>query len=120
MINAEFRCYSVATETFYYSDSCPNMKVFDLVESVTWKVNQYTGLKDFNGKRIFSGDILKNTANKDGRIVEVIFLDGCFMAHYPNHDFTNYLFHWIKGIDALGGKVEIIGNIYETPELLDE
>ena len=76
-------------------------------------VGQYTGLKDKNGKRIFEGDILK-FADADGRDVylNVVFEDGAFLMEEDgviNSDL-------IPSYDCLG--VEVIGNIYDNPELL--
>lgn len=76
-------------------------------------VGQYTGLTDKNGRRIFEGDILKFT-DADGRDVylNVVFEDGAFLMEEDgviNSDL-------IPSYDCLG--VEVIGNIYDNPELL--
>lgn len=76
-------------------------------------VGQYTGLTDKNGRRIFEGDILKFT-DADGRDVylNVVFEDGAFLMEEDgviNSDL-------IPSYDCL--RVEVIGNIYDNPELL--
>ena len=79
---------------------------------------QYTGLKDKNGKEIYEGDVLQLAHPfKDRQYTgKVIFERGSFIAedfwmtHYDNpSDFTEGLEH-----------VEVIGNIYEHPHLLEE
>lgn len=69
-------------------------------------VGQFTGLTDKNGKKIFEGDIVKDTT--DGVIREVFYSDGSAM-------FLK------KGIlkSCLGNpfNLEIIGNIHDNPEL---
>lgn len=78
---------------------------------------QYTGLKDKHGKEIYEGDIVKllinhlsdfdpNTQNTD--IVPVKFDNAMFY-------FGDMTMNYKPLIDAM---FEVIGNIYENPELL--
>lgn len=69
---------------------------------------QYTGLKDKHGREIYEGDIV-STANGD---LSVKFYDGGFMADRDGH-FDRLQAHLTK-------TWEVIGNIYENPELLKE
>ena len=71
-------------------------------------VGQFTGLTDKNGKKIFEGDIVR--VDKDGDIFEIMYCErGYFCA---NND------AWWEFIDELG-KIEVIGNIHDNPELLE-
>lgn len=73
---------------------------------------QFWGLLDKNGKEIYIGHILKNEGHET--ITEVKWIDefACIAAYCPA-DGNNYFY---QKIDEK--KIEIIGNIYENPDLL--
>jgi len=74
----------------------------DYLKGVSVILMQYTGLKDKNGKEIYEGDIvIVHPENKYGRrVIEIDLYEGF------NH--------------GDGGNFEIIGNIYENPELIKQ
>ena len=79
-------------------------------------VGQYTGVKDKNGKRIFEGDIVYCKSRLDNANMVVIFECGQFRMvlseNYRNYQ-TNSGFYDINCFDK-----EVVGNIYDNPELL--
>ena len=75
---------------------------------------QYTGLKDKDNKEIYEGDILFESFGE--KYYKVIFENGGFRAEF-NGDFEDHSFDLI---DVVAQSCEVIGNIYENPELTEE
>jgi uncharacterized phage protein (TIGR01671 family) len=81
-------------------------------------VMQSTGLKDKNGKEIFEGDIVVAMSQGVKAIGEVKRrIDGYWLMYpaWQHGEFWNI----VKDVDTGETGVEIIGNIYENPELLE-
>ena len=75
---------------------------------------QYTGLKDMREKEIYEGDILFESFGE--KYYKVVFENGSFRAEFEG-DFEERSFDLI---DVVAQSCEIVGNIYENPELLGE
>ena len=79
---------------------------------------QFTGFKDKNDKEIYENDIVKF---KDGRIGVVIFDT---LPLYIENQGKYYVTGWFinfknEEYEPLEDDAEVIGNIYENPELLE-
>ena len=74
---------------------------------------QYTGLKDKKGKEIYEGDIVFHS---DKTIMEVLWSNkhATFIVKYI------YLKEKVEDFIDLVKESEVIGNIYESPELLQK
>lgn len=73
---------------------------------------QYTGLKDKNGKEIYEGDIL-HSANEGHCQVHYDDFYGCWATQFKEAECEELLGNSLKDY-----QLEVIGNIYENPELL--
>ncbi len=82
-------------------------------------IGQYTGLSDKNGKKIFEGDVLKRTLKPTMRISSIfkivyVQLKSCFSAIDIDGRSVTFISDYIN----CNYEIEVIGNIFENPELL--
>ena len=84
-----------------------------LVKPDEIELMQSTGLTDKNGKEIFEGDVL---GTKDG------LLNGVVEYRTDLGMWTNSLIRYnnFERLCNVAGSREIIGNVYENPELLED
>ena len=76
-----------------------------------YPVSQYTGLKDSKGVEIYEGDIV--TGKKRGGLIKG------YLEVYDIHWFVHDHFDTLIYLGSVGD-LEVIGNIYENPELLGQ
>lgn len=108
--------------SFIVTSACwevENEKSSDFIETDVYEIDpeticQYTGLTDKNGKKIWENDIVKHEISSGlgqviwyqedyiGWIVDDIWIDGQQYSH------------------EMFNECEVIGNIFDTPELLEE
>ena len=116
MRETKFRVWTgkrMITPALEFDDFDKPFTITDLVviPEVNLKWMQYTGLKDKNGKEIYEGDWVKD-GNESVGLVE--WHDMGFV--FQHNKGKGWLHPISSGMD--GPTLEIIGNIYENPELL--
>ena len=84
------------------------------------KIYQCTGLKDVNNKPIYEGDIIKYMYYNPERYTRwvVVFDQNTLEFGLKDYRYGGYL--RITRHSILNNKVEIIGNKFQNPELLNE
>ena len=96
-----------------------------------WELMQYVGLKDRNKVEMYEGDIIKFIPEPDSmRITDFEDPDVDHRIIGWDEEEVEFCYNWINGKkqtsgytfckDNLSTIVEIIGNIYSSPELLGE
>ena len=115
MREIKFRAWNKEEKKMFYRDIVilfrggwhTELDKLPILDSENAELMQFTGLKDKHGKEIYEGDILGNLKESilpaDNVIVE--FVHGCFI---PFQIVINEK-RW-----------EVLGNIYENPELFDK
>ena len=79
-------------------------------------IGQYTGLTDNNGVKIFEGDIVR--VNQSNYTVIFNTLGGC--AEFALKESADVDVPFSFGFDYVNVPMEVIGNIYDNPELFKE
>lgn len=89
-----------------------NLKLLDdQVEVIPETVGQYTGFKDKNGKEIYEQDYIKQVWSGTLELTEIDIINDIrygFLTNNALYNITEY------GDDCVG---EIIGNLFDNPEL---
>lgn len=117
MREIKFRAWDVDNMSYSGTIGSPAFNEWhELLSPADMPIMQFTGLKDKNDKEIYEGDIVKS---ENGRFWEIEFDTGSFGAARKTVD-LKAVSDWIScsSIAFEDLNFEVIGNIYENPELL--
>ena len=114
----KFRHWDKRINKMFYPERNDNFGYYvhnsDILETM-----QSTGLKDKNGKLIYEGDILGGKYES----LYIHWCDKCKQFQLKAQDYGCMAcegdIHWYEVVED-NNKLEVIGNIYENPELFEE
>ena len=128
-MNPKFRAWAEEGKVMYYDvytfkDDTLLLKydefAFDEVPASDFILMQSTGLKDKNGKEIFEGDVVKYEVGRN-TVTEEVAYDKNFAGFGVRDADTDIIFTFLQLADVVDlSSFEVIGNIYQNPELLGE
>ena len=114
----KFRYWNGVTQKMVNDPEMPykeGWKVSDLFSDRGWVWMQFTGLLDRNGKEIYEGDVVSNGEEYGRRKVKWAQEDA---GWFPFSVCSDPNIGWECGAIIDADECEVIGNIYENPELL--
>lgn len=124
MREIKFRVFSKSEGMRYSFDDWSNdvdvlKDVWKYIDDYGYFIIQYTGLKDKNGKEIYEGDIVRGKFYSDIGVVKWMN-ERCGFFVISNGVGTDIVNRkpFQSAYKMNSCKLEVIGNIYENPELL--
>lgn len=114
LLGINYEDKEIITQKIYFESGLPVERDIDNYDFDEIVLMQSTGLLDKNGKEVFVGDIIKCTRGCPHEVYLEKEYGGTYIGGMPAI--------YLKGIRegyAWTGAEEILGNIYENPELLE-
>ena len=100
----------------YDIEDIENFEFIDEPHGYTLVVRrQFTGLLDKNGVEIHEGDVVKSNSHKPTTF-KIEFIEGGFCATQTEHNYPLDINHFYPSTGCI---IEVIGNIFQHPHLLE-
>lgn len=120
MREIKFRAWTEPENKMFSWNNLLNMNLHNALtipEQCGLILMQYTGLKDKNGKEIYEGDIVKIDNNVKAIKAQVEYSE-TFAQYIITH--TGDIVSEAEPLGDYDEIIEVIGNIYDNPELMKE
>lgn len=119
MRELKFRAWSEETHALYSSDDIREFPLEEVRNGDVWTFEQYTGLKDKNGKEIYEADIVRWSFKVD-RNSEITYTAD--VVKWESYVEEEWPYSTISGFTLPESEdgYEVIGNIHENPELVEK
>jgi len=113
MREIKFRAWLKTAEIMDYPRSNKSLFMWAEDKNQEMDIMQYTGLKDKNGVEIYESDLVKTEKG-----IFQLTID-CFGPELSGYDNGDYYYGDVSEYHNWN-EFEVIGNIYENPDLLEE
>lgn len=114
ILSIDYENKEIVTQQVYFENGLPDDRDIYCYDFDEIEFMQSTGLKDKNGKEIFEGDVVKMAKDiySEPNYYEVVrHRSGAYRLESKQHGCEL----WLRHTDC-----EVVGNVYESPEFLEE
>lgn len=118
MREIKFRVWDKVHKQFQEGDIIRDFVIGEFIDDPQFEVTQYTGLTDRYGTEVYEGDILRGPKYYESEESTSPVYDQ-WKVTYKNCSFYLGYSPIEEDLDWIGNECEVVGNVYENPELLE-